>query len=97
MGKPEIRFVGYPEAYVFDQPESKDRKKIQHCLWGDWVKLLGEQITVGTGKKEKMPGKGAHSRRRWLDGGGKSAEKSHHGVGFHRCGAGRRMPVGHAG
>lgn len=36
----EIRYAGYPSVFVFDAPESK--KKIQHLLWGDWMRVTGE-------------------------------------------------------
>jgi beta-lactamase superfamily II metal-dependent hydrolase len=36
----DIRFAGYPSVFVVDAPGSK--KKIQHLLWGDWLRVEGE-------------------------------------------------------
>jgi beta-lactamase superfamily II metal-dependent hydrolase len=33
----QIRFAGYPSAFVFEAPDGK--KKVQHLLWGDWLRL----------------------------------------------------------
>lgn len=32
-----VRFAGYPSAFVFEAPDGK--KRIQHLLWGDWLRL----------------------------------------------------------
>src|SRR5687767_4145303 len=34
-------FAGYPSAFVFEAP---DGKKIDHLLWGDFIRLLGPEI-----------------------------------------------------
>lgn len=31
-----VRFAGYPSPFVYDRPAGK---KIQHLLWGDWLRL----------------------------------------------------------
>ncbi|MEM8931873.1 MAG: MBL fold metallo-hydrolase, partial [Acidobacteriota bacterium] len=35
-----IRYAGYPSAKVFDA----DGNQIQHCLWGDWVRVTGDAV-----------------------------------------------------
>lgn len=35
-----IRYAGYPSVFVFDEPAGK--KKLQHLLWGDWMRVEGE-------------------------------------------------------
>lgn len=37
----EFAFAGYPSAFVFEVP---DGKKIDHLLWGDFIKVLGPEI-----------------------------------------------------
>jgi hypothetical protein len=33
----EVCYAGYPSVFVFDAPGSK--KKVQHLLWGDWIRI----------------------------------------------------------
>lgn len=37
----DIRYAGYPGAFVFERPGGT--KKIQHLLWGDWMRVEGEE------------------------------------------------------
>jgi beta-lactamase superfamily II metal-dependent hydrolase len=37
-----IKFIGYPEASIFDKPTS-GKKRIKKVLWGDWAAELGEE------------------------------------------------------
>ena len=38
MSDTKTVYAGYPSAFIYDKPEGK-KKKIQHCLWGDWLQL----------------------------------------------------------
>ena len=35
-----VAYAGYPSAFLFDTPGGKKKKKVQHLLWGDWMKVL---------------------------------------------------------
>lgn len=35
------RFAGYPSTVVYETPDGK--KPVQHLLWGDWLRLMGEE------------------------------------------------------
>lgn len=36
-----IKFAGYPEAYIYAEPNTYS-KWVNHLLWGDWVQILEE-------------------------------------------------------
>jgi beta-lactamase superfamily II metal-dependent hydrolase len=34
-------FAGFPEAYLYDKPVKKGKKKVEHFIWGDTLEVLG--------------------------------------------------------
>lgn len=34
----KVVYAGYPSVVVYDRPDPKAGKAVQHCLWGDWMR-----------------------------------------------------------
>jgi len=45
MSTNETAFAGYPSAVIYAQPvhgKTRGKKALQHLIWGDWLKVVGE-------------------------------------------------------